>query len=329
MTGFLIRRLLGIAATLLVICAVTFCIFYLLPNDPATQFCGKDCAPDQIALVRKQMGLDAPLIVQFGHYVAAIFAGRTMGSGQYAVQCGFPCFGYSFQSGRPVWDLMMDRLPTSASLAVGAALLWVLFGISAGVLSALRKNSWIDRTVMVGTIGAAALPVYFTAMILLYVVVTVLNLIPYPRYIAFSEDPVGWLRNLILPWVTLALASAAIYARMTRSSVIETLAEPFVRTARAKGLRERRVVAKHGLRPALTPVVTMLGMDLGSLLAGAMITESLFGLPGVGKLFADSLNKSDQPVIMGITLLASFFIVSSNLVVDLVYAWIDPRARLS
>ncbi|MDH6575779.1 ABC transporter permease [Kitasatospora sp. MAP5-34] len=329
MTGFLIRRLLGIAATLLVICAVTFCIFYLLPSDPATQFCGKDCAPDQIALVRKQMGLDAPLIVQFGHYVLAIFAGRTMGSGQYAVQCNFPCFGYSFQSGRPVWDLMMDRFPTSASLAVGAALLWVFFGLSAGVLSALKKNSWIDRTVMVGTIGAAALPVYFTAMILLYVVVTVLGLIPYPRYIAFSEDPVGWLRNLILPWITLALASAAIYARMTRSSVIETLAEPYVRTARAKGLPERRVVAKHGLRPALTPVVTMLGMDLGSLLAGAMITESLFGLPGVGKLFADSLSKSDQPVVMGITLLASFFIVSSNLVVDLVYAWIDPRARLS
>ncbi|MFF7635434.1 ABC transporter permease [Kitasatospora sp. NPDC008050] len=329
MTAFLIRRLLGIAGTLLVICAVTFTIFYLLPSDPAVQFCGKDCAPDQIALVRKQMGLDAPLIVQFGRYVLAIFAGRTMGTGQYAVHCGFPCFGYSFQSGRPVWDLMMDRLPTSFSLAIGAAACWLLLGLGAGVVSALRKNTWVDRTVMVATIGAAAVPVYFTAMILLYVVVTVLGLIPYPRYVDFSVDPVGWAQNLLLPWITLALATAAMYARMTRSSVIETLAEPYVRTARAKGLRERKVVGKHGLRPALTAVATMLGMDLGSLLAGAMITESLFGLPGVGKLFADSLNKSDQPVVMGITLLASFFIVTSNLVVDLLYAWIDPRARLS
>ncbi len=329
MISFLTRRLLGIAATLLVICAVTFCIFYLLPSDPASQFCGKDCAPEQIALVRKQMGLDAPLVVQFARYVIAIFAGRTMGSGNYAVHCNFPCFGYSFQSGRPVWDLMMDRFPTSASLAIGAAVLWLLLGLSTGVLSALRKNTWVDRTLMAGTIGIAALPVYFTAMILLYLVVTVLGLMPYPRYIAFGDDPVGWMRNLLLPWITLALTFAAIYARMTRSSVIETLAEPYVRTARAKGLPERRVVARHGLRPALTPVATMLGMDLGGLLAGAMITESLFGLPGVGKLFYDSLNKSDQPVVMGITLLASFFIVTSNLVVDLVQAWIDPRARLT
>ncbi|WP_035851334.1 ABC transporter permease [Kitasatospora azatica] len=329
MTAFLTRRLLGIAVTLLVICAVTFAIFYLLPNDPAQQFCGKDCTPDQVALVRRQMGLDAPLAVQFGRYVVAIFAGRTMGAGNYAVACHFPCFGYSFQSGRPVWDLMMDRFPASFSLAIGSAVLWLLLGLLAGVVSALRKNSWVDRTLMIGTIGAAALPVYFTAMMLVYLTVTVLGLIPYPRYIDFSDDPVAWAQNLLLPWITLALATAALYARMTRSSVIETLGEPFVRTARAKGLRERRVVGKHGLRPALTAVVTMLGMDLGGLLAGAVITEQLFGLPGVGKLFADSLNKSDQPVVMGITLLASFFIVSSNLVVDVLYAWIDPRARLS
>ncbi|WP_441247121.1 ABC transporter permease [Kitasatospora sp. McL0602] len=329
MIGFLVRRMLGIAITLLVICALTFSIFYLLPNDPAAQFCGKDCSSEHIELVRQQMGLGDPMVVQFARYVTGIFAGQTMGSGQYAVHCGFPCFGYSFQSAQPVWSLMMDRLPASASLAVGAAVLWLALGLSAGVVSALRRNTWIDRTVMIGTIGVAALPVYFTAMILLYVVVSVLGLMPYPRYIAFSEDPVGWVRNLILPWITLALTFAAIYARMTRNSVIETMEEPYVRTARAKGMRERRVVGKHGLRPALTPVATMLGMDLGGLLAGALITESLFSLPGVGKLFADSLAKADQPVIMGITVLASFFIVSSNLVVDLVYAWIDPRARLS
>ncbi|MDH6117568.1 peptide/nickel transport system permease protein [Kitasatospora sp. GAS204A] len=329
MIGYLVRRLLGIAGTLLVICAITFVIFYLLPTDPAVMFCGKDCPPDRVAQVRQQMGLNAPLVVQFARYVLAIFAGRTMGTGQYVVHCGFPCFGYSFQSGAPVWDLIMNRLPTSVSLAIGAAVVWVLLGLGVGVVSALRKNSWVDRTLMVATIGAAAVPVYFTAMILLYVVVVLLGWLPFPSYVAFTSDPVGWVQNLILPWITLALATAAMYARMTRSSVIETLAEPFVRTARAKGLCERKVVGKHGLRPALTAVATMLGMDLGSLLAGAMITESLFSLPGVGKLFADSLHKADQPVVMGITLLASFFIVTSNLVVDLLYAWIDPRARLS
>ncbi|GAA2749248.1 MULTISPECIES: ABC transporter permease [Kitasatospora] len=329
MIGYLLRRLLAMAVTLLVICALTFAIFYLLPSDPAAQFCGKDCSAERIELVRQQLGLNDPLVVQFGRYVVGIFAGQTLGSGPYAVRCDFPCFGYSFQSAQPVWDLMMDRLPTSASLAVGAAVLWLLLGVSAGVLAALRRGTWVDRTVMVTTIGLSALPVYFIAMILLYLVVTVTGLLPYPRYIAFGEDPGGWLANLIMPWTTLAVMYAALYARMTRNSVIETLAEPYVRTARAKGLPERRVVGKHGLRPALTPVATMLGMDLGGLLAGALITESLFSLPGVGKLFADSLNKADQPVIMGITLLASFFIVSSNLVVDLVYAWIDPRARLA
>ncbi|MER8184215.1 ABC transporter permease [Kitasatospora sp. NPDC094015] len=329
MIAFLIRRVAGILLTLVVIAAITFAVFYLLPSDPAAQFCGKDCSADRILLVRQQMGLDDPVTVQFGRYLVGIFAGQTLGSGSYAVHCGFPCFGYSYQSAQPVWDLMMDRLPASASLAVGAAFLWLVMGLAAGVVSALRRGTWLDRTLMVGTIGIAAMPVYFTAMVLLYFVVGQLNLIPYPRYIAFGEHPFQWIQNLILPWITLALMSAAMYARMTRNSVIETMAEPFVRTARAKGLRERRVVAKHGLRPALTPVATMLGMDLGGLLAGALITESLFGLPGVGKLFADSLNKADQPVIMGVTLLASFFIVTSNLIVDVVYAWIDPRARLS
>ncbi|TQF06267.1 ABC transporter permease [Kitasatospora acidiphila] len=329
MTTFLLRRLAGIALTLLVICAVTFTIFYLLPNDPAQAFCGKDCTPDHVAQVRQQMGLDQPLIVQFGNYVWAIFAGRTMGSGSYAVHCGFPCFGYSFQTGMPVWSMITDRLPISVSLAIGSAVLWLAMGLLTGVVSALRKNGWVDRVLMIGTIGAAAMPVYFTAMLLLYFCCSQLGLIPYPRYVDFTSDPVGWAQNMLLPWITLALATAAMYARMTRSSVLETLSEPFVRTARAKGLRERRVVSKHGLRPALTPVVTMLGMDLGGLLAGAVITEQLYGLPGVGKLFADALHKSDQPVIMGVTLVASFFIVSSNLVVDVLYAWIDPRARLS
>ncbi|MFE9421384.1 ABC transporter permease [Kitasatospora sp. NPDC006697] len=329
MIAYLIRRLLGIALTLLIICAVTFTIFYLLPADPAQAMCGKSCTPEHVNEVRQQLGLNQPVYEQFARYVSSIFTGRTMGTGTQAVQCDFPCFGYSFQTGLPVWSIITSSMPTSISLAIGSAVLWLIMGLLAGVVSALKKNSWIDRSLMVGTIGAAAMPVYFTAMLLMYFVCMQWGWLPLPRYVDFTADPVGWAQNMILPCLTLALATAAMYARMTRSSVIETLGEPFVRTARAKGLREGRVVGKHGLRPALTPVVTMLGMDLGGLLAGAVITEQLYGLPGVGKLFAHSLNASDQPVVMGITLLAAFFIVSSNLVVDVLYAWIDPRARLS
>ncbi|ATW50310.1 ABC transporter permease [Streptomyces xantholiticus] len=325
---YTLRRLAAVIGVLTAVAAVTFTIFYVLPSDPAAAACGKACSAERLAAIRAHMGLDQPLWRQFWDFVSGIFTGRTTGSGQYALHCGFPCLGYSYENSEAVWDLLTDRLPVSASLAVGAAALWLALGLSAGTVAALRKGTLTDRVLMVGAVGAASLPVYFTSMMLIYGVIRVAGLLPYPQYVPFGDDPVGWASNLLLPWLALAVLYAAMYARQSRSSMIETMAEPYIRTARAKGLPRRTVVVKHGLRAGMTPVLTLFGMDLGGLLAGAVITESIFGLPGVGRLFYGALSTGDQPVILGVTLLAAAFIVVANLAVDLLYAVVDPRVRL-
>ncbi|OKK22681.1 ABC transporter permease [Streptomyces sp. CB00455] len=324
---YLARRLLALAGVLLAIAAVTFLIFHVLPSDPAAAACGKTCSPERLADVREYLGLDEPLWKQFADFLTGIFTGRTLGTGQYAVRCGFPCLGYSYENSLPVWDLLTDRLPVSASLAVGAAVLWLVLGLGAGVTAALRKGTATDKALMVGAVAAASLPVYFTSVMLIHGVIRIAGLLPYPAYRPFTEDPLAWASNLLLPWTALALLYAAMYARQSRGSMIEAMAEPYIRTARAKGMPERTVVVKHGLRSGMTPILTLFGMDLGGLLAGAVITESIFGLPGVGRLFYGALVSSDQPVVLGVTLLAAFFIVVANLVVDLLYAVIDPRVR--
>ncbi|MEV5945439.1 ABC transporter permease [Streptomyces sp. NPDC006692] len=327
MTRYLARRVLGVIGVLIAIAAVTFTIFYVLPSDPAAAACGKSCSADRLEAIRAHMGLDQPLWRQFWDFASGIFTGRTMGSGQYTLHCGFPCLGYSYENSQSVWSLLMDRLPVSASLALGAAVLWLLLGLSAGVVAALRKDTFTDRALMVGAVAAASLPVYFTSVMLIYGLIRVAGLLPYPQYVSLAADPVHWASNLLLPWIALAILYAAMYARQSRSSMIETMAEPYIRTARAKGLPRRTVVVKHGLRAAMTPILTLFGMDLGGLLAGAVITESIFGLPGIGRLFYNALSTGDQPVILGVTLLAAAFIVVANLAVDLLYAVVDPRVR--
>ncbi|WP_267242123.1 ABC transporter permease [Streptomyces sp. PR69] len=327
MIRYLGRRLLGVAGVLIAIAAVTFTIFYVLPSDPAAAACGKSCSADRLAAIRAHMGLDQPVWRQFADFVTGIFTGRTIGSGQYALHCDVPCLGYSYENSQAVWELLMDRLPVSASLAFGAAVLWLGLGLSAGVTAALRKDTLTDRALMVGAVAAASLPVYFTSVLLIYGLIRATGLLPYPQYVPLGSDPVQWASNLLLPWLALAVLYAAMYARQSRSSMIETMAEPYIRTARAKGLPRRMVVVKHGLRAGMTPVLTIFGMDLGGLLAGAVITESIFGLPGVGRLFYGALSSGDQPVILGVTLLAATFIVMANLAVDLLYAVVDPRVR--
>ncbi|MFF5923661.1 ABC transporter permease [Streptomyces flavochromogenes] len=324
---YLGRRLLGVLGVLVAIAAVTFAVFYVLPSDPAAAACGKSCSTDRLEAIRAHMGLDAPLWRQFADFVTGIFTGRTLGTGRYALHCDFPCLGYSYENSQGVWDLLVDRLPVSASLAVGAAAIWLLLGLSAGVTAALRKDTLTDRVLMVGAVAAASLPVYFTSVMLIYGLIRVTGLLPYPQYVPFGTDPLSWASNLLLPWLALALLYAAMYARQSRNSMIESMAEPYIRTARAKGLPRRTVVVKHGLRAGMTPILTIFGMDLGGLLAGAVITESIFGLPGIGRLFYGALSTGDQPVILGVTLLAATFIVVANLAVDLLYAVVDPRVR--
>ncbi|GAA1908757.1 ABC transporter permease [Streptantibioticus ferralitis] len=324
---YALRRLAAAAAILLVICAATFAIFYLMPADPAQGACGKACSPERIAQIRATLGLNHSVVTQFRDYLVGIVAGRTYGTGAQVVSCPFPCLGFSFQTNEPVWRMLTDRLPVSVSIAVGAAVLWLAVGVTAGVVSALCRGSLWDRAAMVAALGGVSLPIYFTALVLQYLLVVKAGLLPYPQAVSLTADPVGWAESMVMPWIALAMLYAGVYARITRGEMLESLGQNYVRTARAKGLPEPTVLRRHALRPALMPIVTIFGMDLGALLGGALITESVFGLPGVGKLAADAINSADQPVILGVTLFAAGFVVLANVSVDLVYAALDPRVR--
>lgn len=328
MAWYIVRRLGGLVGVLLVTCLITFVIFYVFPANPAEQICGKKCTPQIIATIDSQWGLNQPLEEQFGKYVAGIVAGRTYGSGGDAVRCPAPCLGYSYQEQAPVTTLIGQRLPVSASIAIGAAVLWIVGGLGMGVLSALRRDTWLDKVITTGALASLAAPGFLVGILMLYFFSAKSSILPYPTYTSFLSDPLGWAGGMIMPWVTLALFYAGVYTRFSRASMIEAMSQDFITTARAKGLPERTVIVKHGLRAGLTPILTIYGMDIGALLGGSVIIEQVFGLPGLGTLYLQAVSSVDIPTVTGITLLAAFFVIFANLVVDLLYAVIDPKVRL-
>lgn len=323
-----LRRVLAATVVLLLISLFTFAIFFWLSPDPAVQICGKTCTPERIDQIRSQLGLDLPFWQQYGEFLSGIFVGRTYGEGAGAIICSAPCLGFSFQTNEPVTDMIAMRMPVSVTLAVGAAALWLLAGIGGGLLSAVRQGTGWDKGVMMTALAGISLPNYFVALLLQYVLVVQLRWLPFPQSVEFGEDPLLWFQSYLMPWLVLAFGYAAMYSRIVRTNVIDTLGQNFMRTARAKGLDAPLVLRRHALRPSLTPVVTLFGMDFAGLLGGALITETVFGLNGVGKLTADSIAKNDQPVIMGVTLLAAFFVVVANMLVDAAYTSLDPRVRV-
>jgi peptide/nickel transport system permease protein len=334
---FIIRRLISAVVLLLIVSLVTFCIFFLVPklagqttDQLAAQYVGKSPDPASLHAIEAKLGLDQPLYEQYWHFIKAIVAGADYNNGPDVSHCPAPCFGYSFKNSLPVWPQMMSVLPVTLSLAIGAAIIWLIFGVGIGVLSALRRGSVLDRSAMTVALAGVSLPVFFTAVLSLTIFSRdgPINIFPGAgTYIPFLDNPGQWAWNLVLPWVTLAFLYAALYARLTRAGMLDTMGEDFIRTARAKGLPERTVVVKHGLRATLTPIVTIFGLDLGLLLGGAVLTEFAFSLPGLGHFAIDAIQDNDLPEIMGVTLLASFFVVLANLVVDVLYAVIDPRVR--
>ncbi|MFC3492550.1 ABC transporter permease [Glycomyces rhizosphaerae] len=328
MIRFVANRVLGMIVVLFLVCLFTFLIFFVLSPDPAVQICGKNCTPEAIDQIRANLGLDQPFWTQFGTFLGGLFAGRTYGTGPNAIDCAAPCLGYSFQSSQAVTDMIVQRLPVSATVAIGAAVLWLLAGVAGGLLSAVREGKFADRFIAGLTLTGMSIPNYVLALSLQFLLVVTLGWLPFPQAVAFSDDPLQWFQNFLMPWIVLAIGMAAVYTRLTRANVIETLQEDYVRTARAKGLSPGLVWRRHALRPALTPIVTIFGMDFAGLLGGALITETVFGLNGIGKMAADSITKNDQPVIMGVTLLAAFLVVVGNMVVDLLYTAIDPRVRV-
>ena len=241
--------------------------------------------------------------------------------------CPFPCFGYSFRNDQPVWPQMISDAPVTISLAIGASVLWLTGGVAIGVLSALRRGSIFDRLSMGVALAGVSLPVFFTGLIALELFSYKWPIFPNVHWVPLTTNPLLWARNLVLPWLTLAFLYAALYARLTRAAMLETMGEDYIRTARAKGLPERVVVVKHALRSSLTPIITIFGLDLGLLLGGAILTETTFSLPGLGQFTLLAIQNQDLPEIEGVVLLASFFIVIANLVVDILYAVVDPRVR--
>jgi len=336
MFRYIVRRLLGAVVVVFIVSLVTFFLFAVGPkitgSSPAYLYVGKNPTPELVAAIEKSFGLDQPLVKQYADYMKGIVAGREFsdGTADGVRECPAPCFGYSFRYQTPVWELIKDRFPVTLSLAVGAAILWLIFGLSVGILSALKKGTVVDRVAMIIALAGVSLPVYFTGLVLLYVFVYgPVRFLPPPSYKPLTEDPVAWLQALILPWIALAFLYAALYARLTRANMLDTMSEDYIRTAVSKGLSRRTVISKHALRAALTPIITIFGLDLGALLGGAILTEKVFSLPGLGYLSIDAIQKLDLPVIMGVTIVAALFIVVANIVVDVLYGVVDPRVRLS
>jgi peptide/nickel transport system permease protein len=319
MLRYIVRRVLWGIALLFIVSAVIFLIFYAFPSgDPAVARAGRLATPEEIQQIRETLGLDKPIYVQYWYYVRDLVLHFD--------------FGYSYESNTPVRELIFDRLPATISLVSGAVVLWLLAAFPVGIISAVKQRSVFDRTTMVTTLALYSAPVFWLGLVLLYLFADDIGQFPiFPgqgAYTPISSGVLDWANALILPWIVLAAASAAIYARYLRSSLIDVMGEDYIRTARAKGLGERRVIMRHGVRSAVTPIVTLLGIDISLLLAGnAILTESVFNIPGVGRLVFSAIDRSDLPVIQGVVLFGAFFIITFSLIVDIAYAYLDPRVR--
>ncbi|MEV4437996.1 ABC transporter permease [Streptomyces sp. NPDC049577] len=325
MLRFLARRVLGAIVIILLISAITFFLFFALPSEPALMSCGKNCTPDALAVINKNLGLDQPVPVQYWHYMAGIFAGRDFSVGH----CPAPCFGYSFSNQQPVWGTIVDRFPTTLSITLGGAAVFLVVGVGIGMIAAAFRGTWIDKLFSSLSLIGNSLQIYFVGVIALAVLVSGLHWMDNPAYHPITQDPVKWFTGMIVPWLVLSIIFIANYSRMTRSQMIEQLGEDHVRTARAKGLGRRTVFLRYAWRGALAPIVTIFGIDLGSLFGGAIITEFTFSLHGLGRLAVSSVSETDLPTLMAVMLVGCTAIVVANIVVDAAYAVIDPRVRLA
>jgi peptide/nickel transport system permease protein len=316
---FLIFR---IGQAILVLWATTVVVFLLFfvgpgPNQVARTFAGRLGTPARIAQIKHELHLDQSLYLQYLHWVGNLLQGN---------------LGYDYYKGQSVNSVVAAALPATVSLVIGGAIIWIGYGVLSGVISAVRPRTFLDRGFTVSALFFYSMPTFVLGLSLIWIFAyklsPVTQFFPFHGYIALTSNPGQWFEYLILPWLTIALVTAAGYTRLTRTSMLEVLGEDYIRTARSKGMTERRLIRVHGLRSALTPVVTLAGLDIGTALGGVIITETLFGIPGLGWTIVQAINVQDLPVIMGIAILAATFVVVANLVVDILYAVLDPRVRL-
>ncbi|MEU4195378.1 ABC transporter permease [Kribbella sp. NPDC026611] len=336
MIGYLVRRLLAALGLLAVISIVTYGMFYAGPTDPARLTCGRNCTPQSIADNRHYLGLDKPVLAQYADFVKGLVVERDFPDDpafakvnpDKVTHCPAPCLGYSPLENKLVTDMVKERLPVTLSLTAGAFVVWILFGVGCGVLAALRRGQWQDRGLVALALIFFSFPAFFVALLMYNFLATQWHVLPAPGYVPIQQSPLAWAQGLVLPWISLATLFAASYLRLTRAYVLETMGEDYLRTARSKGLPPWKIVLKHNLRSALTPIVTVAGLDLGGLMAGAAITETVFNFQGMGRAAVQAVSVFDLPVIVALVLIAACFVVGANLIVDLVYGLIDPRVRL-
>jgi peptide/nickel transport system permease protein len=314
MARFVARRLAGMIGVLFAVSVIVFVVFMVVPKqNPAQTLAGKNATPLLVKSIEEEWGFDESLPVQYATMMKKVFTGELT----------------SYKPRLPVSDRIIEGIPATFSLTIGAALIWLFFGLLLGYLSAIRAGGWLDRILTGVSIAGISLPVFLLAPVLIYFLATKLEIFPNGQYVPFSDDPVEWLKHLILPWITLAVLSIGFYSRVLRSNMLDVMNEDYVRTARAKGLSERQVMTRHVLRNSLIPVITLFGLDFGATIAGtAIITEVIFSIDGIGNYAAESVQKFELPPIMGVALYGAFFVVLMNTLVDVVYAYLDPRVRL-
>lgn len=327
MLYFIIRRAFFALVLLVVVSFCTYVLFSALPSDPAALTCGKNCTPEVIQRNRVRLGYDKPIFEQYGLFVEGIFKGRTYGPDTAAVHCSAPALGYSYKRHQCVTDLITRSLPVTISLSIGAFVLWMFIGVGLGLLAALKRGRWQDRAATGFSVIGISLPTFFVGLLVVLTFTIWWPIFDFPHYTGIVKNPLTWAKQLILPWATLAVVSASTYVRLTRNGVIEVMNEEFVRLGLAKGVRRPVLIVKYVLRAALVPIVTIAGLDFAALLGGAVITESVFNLPGIGKLSIEAVVDSDLPILVATTLVAASFIVIANAIVDFCYGFLDPRVR--
>ncbi|HET7661310.1 MAG TPA: ABC transporter permease [Oryzihumus sp.] len=331
MFTFLTRRIISAISVVIATVIASFALFFVAPSDPASAICGDTrCSQQRYEDIKKSLNLDRPVTEQFADYAGGIVFGRDFTDGGVTTHCDAPCLGYSFKTGQPVLQQIATRLPVTLTVVLGASVIFFGVGVSMGSMAARRRGTSGDRALVGATLIMSSIPYYLVALLVFLYLVISFPILPRPGYFPISDyGPVKWFMGFLAPWLVLGIYNSTSYTRYSRGSMVEALSEDYVRTARSKGISERRVAYLHGLRASITPVVTIYGLDIAYLIVSSLFTERIFDLPGIGNLVLQSFNNSDLPMIMGTVIVGAVVLVVMNLLVDIVYSFLDPRVRLS
>jgi peptide/nickel transport system permease protein len=327
---YIVRRMALAVSVVFATMVVAFFLFFAGPGDPALNLCGNaKCSAQTVNDIRRSFHLDEPVTKQFADYAVGVVAGREITSGGFVKPCPAPCLGYSFRTDQPVTGILITKIPVTLSILIGAFVIYLLIGIPTGVFAANRRGTAADRTIVGITQTIGSIPYFIPALLFSLYLTILYPIFPRGSYYPLSEGPLKWAGGLLAAWIVLGVFGSTSYTRYVRASMVESLAQDYVRTARSKGISHRKVLFKHALRAALSPVLTIFGLDLAASFGGVIFTETIFDLHGVGYTAVNALRNSDLPVIMGCLIFSAAMVVAMNLVVDLVYGLVDPRVKVS